>query len=279
MGRPADRYRSNSEDSGHTPPRTAGSTPIAPVEFPRQSLGSQGLFYGVNQMDQKRLWELEVERFEVRQADAWQWLETIPDESLDLVVTDPPYESLEKHRAKGTTTRLKDSKASSNKWFGTIPNELLPGLCREIYRVTKPDRHVYLICDHETAWVLKPAMEAAGFKFWKPIIWDKMAIGMGYHYRARYEVVLFGEKGKRKLNDLSIPDILTHKRVHGGIPAEKPVGLLKDLIGQSTQPGEVVADPFMGSGSAGAAALELGRRFVGCDINSALVSHVTKRLL
>ena len=240
-------------------------------------------------MKQKPLWELQVETFDVCQADAWQWLATLPDESLDLVVTDPPYESLEKHRAKGTTTRLKDSKSSSNEWFGTISNELIPGLCREIYRVTKPNRHFYFMCDHETMWVAKPAMESAGFRFWKPIIWDKVAIGMGYHFRARYEVVLFGEKGKRKINDLGMPDVLNHepseapeilihKRVHGGIPAEKPVGLLKDLITQSTQPGEIVADPFMGSGSAGAGAMALGRRFVGCDINSALVSYVTKRL-
>ena len=53
----------------------------------------------------------------------------------------------------------------------------------------------------------KPAAEQAGFKFWKPLVWDKCAIGMGYHYRARYEFILFFEKGKRKLNNLSIPDI------------------------------------------------------------------------
>ena len=50
-------------------------------------------------------------------ADAVEWLKEFPDESVDLVVTDPPYESLEKHRAVGTTTRLKHSKASSNEWF------------------------------------------------------------------------------------------------------------------------------------------------------------------
>ncbi len=46
--------------------------------------------------------------------DAVDWLRLLPDQSVDLVVTDPPYESLEKHRATGTTTRLKHSKASSN---------------------------------------------------------------------------------------------------------------------------------------------------------------------
>ena len=46
--------------------------------------------------------------------DAIEWLRTLPSASVDLIVTDPPYESLEKHRAVGTTTRLKHSKASSN---------------------------------------------------------------------------------------------------------------------------------------------------------------------
>jgi hypothetical protein len=57
-------------------------------------------------------------------------------------------------------------------------------------------------------FVAKPLAEQAGFKFWKPLIWDKQKIGMGYHYRARYECVLFFEKGKRKLHDLGIADII-----------------------------------------------------------------------
>jgi DNA modification methylase len=54
-------------------------------------------------------------------------------------------------------------------------------------------------------FIVKPIAEKMGFKFWKPIIWDKVKIGMGYHYRSRYENILFFEKYKRKLNDLSIP--------------------------------------------------------------------------
>jgi site-specific DNA-methyltransferase (adenine-specific) len=127
----------------------------------------------------------------VFQADALDALQAMPDGSVDLVVTDPAYESLEKHRAKGTTTRLKHSKASSNDWFKIFPNAWFPELLLHIYRVLKKDRHFYLLCDQETMFVVKPLAEAAGFKFWKPIVWDKMKIGMGYHYRARYELILF----------------------------------------------------------------------------------------
>lgn len=114
-----------------------------------------------------------------------------------------------------------------------------------MYRVLKNNRHLYIFCDQETMFHLKPIAEEAGFKFWKPIVWNKMAIGMGYHYRAKYEFVLFFEKGKRKLNNLGIPDILEAKRVMRGYPTEKPVDLIKILIEQSTIQGESVCDPFL----------------------------------
>ncbi|CAH3946127.1 Putative methylase [Klebsiella pneumoniae] len=125
---------------------------------------------------------------------------------------------------------------------------------------------------------LKPVAEEVGFKFWKPIVWNKMAIGMGYHYRAKYEFVLFFEKGKRKLNNLGIPDILEAKRVMRGYPTEKPVDLIKILIEQSTIQGESVCDPFFGSGSALIAASELERTFMGNDISSSAHDYFKKRL-
>jgi site-specific DNA-methyltransferase (adenine-specific) len=177
----------------------------------------------------------------------------MPDASADLIVTDPPYESLEKHRAIGTTTRLKHSKASSNDWFAIFPNRRFPELLEQCFRVLRKNRHFYVFCDPETAFLLKPAAEACGFKFWKPLVWDKRKIGMGYHYRARYEFILFFEKGKRKLND-------------HGYPTEKPSAVSEVLVRQSTVPSEVVIDPFVGSGSVAVAAASLGRDFMGADI-------------
>ena len=202
----------------------------------------------------------------INRGDAVDWLRGFLDASVDLIVTDPPYESLEKHRAIGTTTRLKHSKASSNDWFEIFPNARFKELFSECFRVLKKNRHLYLFCDQETMFVAKPAAEAAGFHFWKPLIWDKQKIGMGYHYRSRYELVLFFEKGKRKLNDLSIPDIIQAPRIHKGYPAEKPVVISETLIKQSTALGELIVDPFMGSGSVGLAALNLKRQFMGNDL-------------
>jgi site-specific DNA-methyltransferase (adenine-specific) len=216
--------------------------------------------------------------FELAALDAVNWLRELPADSVDLVVTDPAYESLEKHRAVGTTTRLKHSKSSSNNWFRVFPNERFGELFTEVFRVLKADTHFYLFCDAETMFIAKPEAERAGFKFWKPLVWDKRTIGMGYHYRARYEFILFFEKGKRRLNDLGVADIITEPRIHRGYPAEKPVAVSEVIIGQSSQPGDVVADPFMGSGSVGVAAVKLGRRFIGTDLNPEAVQLSGQRL-
>jgi DNA modification methylase len=369
-------------------------------------------------------------RFQLTQGDAVAWLRTLPAASVDLVITDPPYESLEKHRAIGTTTRLKHSKASSNDWFSIFPNARFPELFAEIYRVLKKDTHFYLFCDPETMFVAKPIAEQVGFKFWKPLIWDKCLgpdtlvwttrgvvriedivagdrvaipeggntavravrrtrapalalqlsdgteliasrehrfmrsnvvlveaqelrvgdalctrpmlvrddrsgphqlplagiaardvklpstitvtgiadvgvrdlvdisvedraelfllangvvthnckIGMGYHYRARYECVLFFEKGKRKLLDLGIADIIAAPRITGGYPAEKPPEVSEVLIKQSSEPGELVIDPFMGSGSIGVAAVRNRREFRGNDLCAEALDITRERL-
>jgi site-specific DNA-methyltransferase (adenine-specific) len=216
--------------------------------------------------------------FEVSVMDAVDWLRAQPAESLDLIVTDPAYESLEKHRAVGTTTRLKHSKASSNDWFNVFPNARFDELFDEAFRVLKRNTHLYLFCDAETMFVAKPEAERAGFKFWKPLVWDKQTIGMGYHYRARYEFILFFEKGKRRLNDLGIADVISVPRVHRGYPAEKPPAVSEVLVKQSTAAGDIVADPFMGSGSVGVAALGTGRRFRGTDLNPEAVRLSADRL-
>jgi len=216
--------------------------------------------------------------FRIEKYDAVDWLATFDDNSVDLIITDPPYESLEKYRAVGTTTRLKKSKSSSNEWFSIFPNSRFPELFHELYRVLKKGSHFYLFSDAETMFVAKPKAEEAGFKIWKPIVWDKKKIGMGYHYRARYEFILFFEKGKRKLADLSVPDILEAPRIHNGYPTEKPVALSDVMIRQSSSELDLVIDPFCGSGAFGVSALRLNRNFAGCDLRPSAVELATQRL-
>ncbi len=200
------------------------------------------------------------DRFGVDQDDAVHWLRSLPGESVDLIITDPAYESLEKHRAVGTTTRL------TADWFPIFPNSRYPEFFAELYRVLRKDAHCYVLCDQETMFVVKP------------IAWDKVKMGMGYHYRASYECILFFEKGKRNLANKGIRDVLPFPRIRGGYPTEKPVELLEVLVQQSSSEGELVVDPFMGSGSTGEAALKHGRRFAGCDVAERSVAMTIDRL-
>ena len=216
-------------------------------------------------------------------SDAFELLRGLAPESVDLVLTDPPYESLQIHRARGTTTRL------TTNWFVTVPNARLPELLREVARVLRPDRHFYLFCDEVTADVIKEQQGiaaarqpngarkcACGLTYWKEILWVKTTLdgskirgGTGYHYRAASERILFFEKGKRALNDLGIPDVLMAPRAGVPGPAVKPGAVVRTLIAQSTSPGDLIVDPFCGSGVAGVEARALERRFLLGDIDLA----------
>ena len=182
----------------------------------------------------------------------------LPPESIDLTVMDPAYESLERHRAKGTTTRLTNSKASSNAWFQTFPNDDYHGLLAQLHAVHRPNTHCYIFCDSETEHViysgynpyLKQGHDVATrtWNVWPPLTWVKtkkgrapsdveeleqaqIRAGMGYHWRRAEERILFLEKGKRKLRHLGWPNVLTGSRAgKNDYPTEKPLSVLHKLI-------------------------------------------------
>jgi site-specific DNA-methyltransferase (adenine-specific) len=216
-------------------------------------------------------------------SDAFELLATLPDDSVDLVVTDPPYESLQLHRSRGTTTRL------TTNWFTTVPNARLPELFTAVYRVLRRDRHFYLFCDEVTADVIKQQQGIggerlpngarrceSGFVYWKEVLWAKTTLdggrirgGTGYHYRAASERILFFEKGKRPLADLGIPDVLLAARSTVPGPAVKPNAVVRTLLLQSSSDDELVVDPFCGTGVVGVEARAHGRRFLLGDIDLA----------
>ena len=196
---------------------------------------------------------------------------------MNLIITDPPYDTMVK---PGIKMKNKNPKTMTRfkQWFDVVSINYFKHIIPEFYRILKINSHCYIFCDSDTMPELIKIGEHAGFKFWKPLVWDKVNFGMGYHYRAQYEFILFFEKGKRKLNSFSIPDILKCKRIIGKYPTEKPIDLLKVLISQSSERNETVFDPFMGSGSTGVAALDLGRNFVGNDISTVARDLTIERL-
>lgn len=232
----------------------------------------------------------------LHQLDAIELLRTLDDESVDLAIFDPPYESLEKWRATGTTTRLSHSKSSSNDWFKTFPNKLYPILFHELYRVMKRGTFIYMFCDEETRDIVccgfSPQSGAsisvssmnknevwspvthAGFKYWKALVWDKMVPGMGYHFPAQHEFILMAEKvlkknKHRRLNTNRPGDVLQAKRLKGKdyYPTEKPAPLIWKLVTESSEVGDTVLDMFCGSGVVGEVCAMTGRKYILGDID------------
>jgi DNA modification methylase len=126
--------------------------------------------------------------------------------------------------------------------------------------------------------------------FKQMIVWDKGKMGLGWHYRRSYETILVAQKGggkcrwfdetKRVENvirpgDYGIRKIIPRKSDH---PTPKPVELSAHFIGLHSRPGDVVLDPFMGGGSTGVAAVDLGRGFVGVELDERWFDIARRRI-
>lgn len=126
-----------------------------------------------------------------------------------------------------------------------------------------------------------------GFHFIKSLIWDKGNKIMGQYYMSQFEYILFFRKGKsKKINNCGTSDILSvsnkktkDEKGNNLHDTEKPVDLMKILIGNSSNENDVVLDPFMGIGSCGLACKELNRQFVGIELDPNYFEIAKKRIL
>lgn len=236
------------------------------------------------------------ETIKLFQQDALELLSTIQDESVQVVITDPPYWTLDKWRNVGTTARMGFNRNKDDQrpemFYETIDREYLWSLFLELDRVLSLDGHLYMFCDDIVAPILlnwiREAQEDHRFGEAHMLIWDKVNQGMGYHYRRRYECIIFAWREKRdgvkpvfkrKLADLGIPDVLAFKRVVNSYPTEKPVDLVKILVSQSARRNEVLLDPFAGSGVLAAATdPALGATILLNDKSDTAFSHIERRL-
>lgn len=197
--------------------------------------------------------------------DCLEIIKTIPDNSIDLLLTDPPYGIDFQSNHRMATPR-----------FDKLPNdstpsaELLEALCRRIEPKLKINSHVYIF----TSWKVESQFRKVVSRYFNVkniLVWEKNNWSMGDlegNYAEQYEQILFAEKGRRHLNGNRDSNILKFDRVTDlQHPTEKPVPLLKFLIEKSTQKGETVLDPFMGSGSTCVAAKQSERKHVGIEID------------
>ena len=230
---------------------------------------------------QKRISGLkEITHPSVVNGNCLEELKKIEDESIDLVLTDPPYgiDIGDSHTfgRMGPTSTYVDSE------FETY--DLLDKVIKELFRVLKDDRHMYMFFAIDKYSQIVSLLLKHGFSVYPiPIIWDK---GSGSYpsqsttFVHSYEPFLHIMKGARKLNGtpkdvLSIKRVPSDKKTH---PSQKPTELLRDLIELSTMPAELVLDPFAGSGSTLLAALETSRRSMGIELNSIYYKNICEML-
>lgn len=217
----------------------------------------------------------------------------MPDSFLDLIVTDCPYKivagGITVENLGGVFRTKSDGTDCSNKWLkadASRPSAVKDGAMfahndikfhewlPECYRVLKPSTHCYVMINGRNLKDLQTEAEKAGFVFQNLLVWKKNNATPNKYFMQNGEFILMlSKRPARSINNLGektifeIPNKIGNK-IH---PSEKPVELMMRLVANSSNVGDLVYDPFMGSGAVAKACIELNRRWVGSEIDSEYV--------
>ena len=192
-------------------------------------------------------------------------LKDIPDKCVDLVITDPPYlkkysTGHRKNVARNSTEIMNDRTFDYDRFFD------------EILRVIRPEGHMYVFGCWQTGDYFKKVIEKR-FKIKNRLVWVKnnwTAGDLFWSYGQSYEDIWFCTNGRKRLNGRRDRDCLLYDRVVGKNQLhlnQKPLELIKFLMTKSSIEGDIVLDPFMGSATTAAAAMELNRNYIGSELD------------
>lgn len=208
---------------------------------------------------------------DIREGDALAVLGTLEENSVDALLTDPPYCSgalSEAGKARAVSQGIENKRR--NAWFeGDNMTTaglayLLREVAREAYRILKPTGHALFFMDWRMAPNLVPAIESAGLRYQNLIVWDKGSAGLAgspeYASAAGSNVIRTGR---------------IRNRLH---PTEKPVELIRQLLEVVVPVGGLVVDPFAGSGTTGVAAKLSGRRALLIERRADFVEQCHRRV-
>lgn len=212
---------------------------------------------------------------ELKNEDMLTGIKSIADNSIDLLVTDPPYLIVQGGCTKplgGMLGNNHDNELENVK-AGKVFNHnsiKFSDWLGETYRVLKPKSHAYIFCSGRRLNELTTEALKAGFTYQNLLVWVKQNSVPNKYYMNKAEFILMLRKGGAKnINMLGSNTVLEYRNKLGNKqhPTEKPVALLKHLILNSSQPDEIVFDPFAGCGSTGLACKQTGRNFIGYEID------------
>lgn len=212
--------------------------------------------------------------------DCIEGMKKIPDESIDLIVTDPPY--LMKYK---TNHRKDKHHKFCSEIAGDDDQELIKTYIKECYRIMKNDSACYMFCNSNKVDVFKSELERVGFNIKNMIVWVKnnwTAGDLKASYGKQYELILYVNKGRRFINGSRLTDVWEFNRVSGKKQLhqnQKPVELIKQCIEKSSDPGAIVFDGFMGSGTTAIACIDTDRHYIGYELDPEYYKVANNRIL
>ncbi len=224
--------------------------------------------------------------------DSLQWLAGVPDASIDCVWTDPPYFLSNGGPTCSGGRRAKVDKGAWDRSGGVAADhEFNLRWLRECRRVLKPAGALWVSGTLHVYLSVGMALTELGFRILNDVVWEKPnpppnlgcrcfthatemllwatpAARGGRHRHTFHYGAMKAENGGRQMKNVwRMPAPGRDEKRHGRHPTQKPLALIERCLRASTNPGDRVLDPFAGSGSTGVAALALGRRFSGCEVD------------
>lgn len=211
---------------------------------------------------------------DIKNGDCLELMKNIPDNSIDMILTDPPYKITARGNGGNSGGMFQKKEVNNGKVFKVNDLDIEDWL-PEFYRVLKNGTHCYIMTNNKNITHYLSVINSSPFHFIKNLIWVKDNKIMGQTYMSQFEYVIMLRKGKHKrINNCGQSDVLQipnkkmknleGKTIHD---TEKPTKLNEVLISNSTNEGEIVLDPFMGIGSCGVACVNTNRNFIGIELD------------
>jgi len=227
-----------------------------------------------------------IETNKLYMGDTLELIKEIKNESIDLIITDPPYKTTSRGNAGNSGGMLQkkiNMKGQVFKHNNISPKDYIP----EFYRVLKDGSHFYIMSNHVNLQEMLNVCTENGFKFIKSLIWNKGNKIMGQFYMSQFEYILFFRKGTgRKINHCGTADILNvpNKKTKGEDgknlhDTEKPIELMQILIENSSQENDIVLEPFAGIGSTLIASKNCNRQYIGFELDKNYYNIAKQRIL